>query len=135
MWLIDCSDNGEDMMRIGTDIVEVARIAKAISDGKTGFLERVFTTHEIKAINIAEPDYERASGFWAAKESIVKAVGYGFRNGIRFHDIEVAHDAYGAPRFVLSGRVKEILEEQGVANISLSISHCRTYAIAATIIY
>lgn len=135
MWLIDCSDNGENMMRIGTDIVEVARIARAISDGKSGFLERVFTQNEMKAINIAEPDYERASGFWAAKESIVKAVGYGFRKGIRFHDIEIAHDEYGAPRFNLSGRMKEIVEEQGITAISLSISHCRTYAIAATIIY
>lgn len=123
------------MMRIGTDIVEVARIAKAIADGKSGFLERVFTEQERAAINIAEPDYQRASGFWAAKESIVKAAGYGFRKGIRFHDIAIVHDEYGAPHFILSGKMKTILEEQGVKNISLSISHCRTYAIAATIIY
>jgi len=123
------------MMRIGTDIVEVARIAKAIADGKSGFLERVFTEQERAAINIAEPDYQRASGFWAAKESIVKAAGYGFRKGIRFHDIAIVHDEYGAPHFILSGKMKAILEEQGVKNISLSISHCRTYAIAATIIY
>ncbi|HGO5489867.1 TPA: holo-[acyl-carrier-protein] synthase, partial [Klebsiella oxytoca] len=31
-------------------------------------------------------------------------------------------------------RLKEILDEQGVANISLSISHCRTHAIAVTIL-
>lgn len=123
------------MMRIGTDIVEVARIAKAIADGTSGFLERVFTEQERAAINIAEPDYQRASGFWAAKESIVKAAGYGFRKGIRFHDIAIVHDEYGAPQFILSGKMKTILEEQGVKNISLSISHCRTYAIAATIIY
>ncbi|MCU6669135.1 holo-ACP synthase [Enterobacteriaceae bacterium H4N4] len=121
-------------MRIGTDIVEVDRIARAVSDGQSGFLERVFTENEIKIINLANPDYERASGFWAAKESIVKAVGFGFRDGIRFHDIEVTHDEYGCPQFILSGRLKEIVEEQRVVNISLSISHCRTYAIAATII-
>jgi len=123
------------MMRIGTDIVEVARIKKAIDNERSGFLERVFTNNEIEKINIADPDYERASGFWAAKESIVKAIGYGFRNGIRFHDIEVTHDEYGCPQFILSGKLKEILEEQRIMDVSLSISHCRTYAIAATIIY
>lgn len=122
-------------MRIGTDIVEVERIARAISNDKTGFLERVFTRNEINKISAEEPNFERASGFWAAKESIVKAVGYGFRNGIRFHDIEITHDEYGSPEFILSGKLKDLIEEQGVMNITLSISHCRTYAIAATIIY
>ncbi|EMY7925278.1 MULTISPECIES: holo-ACP synthase [Klebsiella] len=122
-------------MRIGTDIVEVARIEKAIANDKSGFLHRVFTENEIKDIDFPFPNYERASGFWAAKESLVKAIGYGFSQGIRFHDIEVVHDEHGKPEFILSGSVKEILNNQQIMNISLSISHCRTYAIAATIIY
>lgn len=122
-------------MRIGTDIVEVARIEKAIANDKSGFLHRVFTDNEIKDIGITTINYERISGFWAAKESLVKAIGYGFSHGIRFHDIEVVHDENGKPEFLLSGRVKYILNEQKIMNISLSISHCRTYAIAATIIY
>lgn len=59
-------------MRIGTDIVEVERITKAISNGNSCFLQQVFTCAEIDQINPHEPDYERASGFWAAKEAIVK---------------------------------------------------------------
>lgn len=122
-------------MRIGTDIVEVARIKRAIDNDKAGFLDRVFTKNEIDMINIAEPNYERISGFWAAKEALVKAIGYGFSHGIRFHDMEVIHDEHGKPGFILSGRIKDILNEQMIMNISLSISHCRTCAIAATIIY
>ncbi|MGG8023892.1 holo-ACP synthase [Klebsiella aerogenes] len=122
-------------MRIGTDIVEVARIKKAIANDTSGFLQRVFTNNEIKEIDITDINYERASGYWAAKESLVKAIGYGFRHGIRFHDIEVVHDEYGKPEFILSGKAKDILDEQHIMNISLSISHCQTYAIAATIIY
>lgn len=122
-------------MRIGTDIVEVEKIARAISNDRKGFLERVFTNNEIKKINIDDPDLERASGFWAAKESLVKAVGCGFRHGIRFHDMEIAHDEYGCPGFIISGKLKELLEEQKMMKVSLSISHCRTHAIAATIVY
>lgn len=122
-------------MRIGTDIVEVARIARALSGENAGFSERVFTPGEREQINLSDPNVERASGFWAAKEAIVKAVGYGFRNGIRFQDIEITHDEYGCPKYRITGKLKDILDEQGVKHISLSISHCRTYAIAATVIY
>ncbi|GLR09753.1 holo-[acyl-carrier-protein] synthase [Mixta theicola] len=115
---------------VGTDIVEVERIKRAISRSKRDFLQRVFTPAEINKINVASPNYERAAGFWAAKESMVKALGTGFREGIRFHDIEVEHNEYGCPRIVLHGRLKALLNKKGSAQISLTISHCRTYAIA-----
>ena len=117
-------------MFIGTDIVEVERIKKAISNWKLDFLKRVFTDREISKINAETPDYQRAAGLWAAKESMVKAIGLGFRNGIRFHDMEVEHDEFGCPYFILRGRLKEILTAKGIVKISLSISHCRTYATA-----
>lgn len=122
------------MVRVGTDIVEIARISRAVSNWKMDFLQRVFTPQEIIRINAAVSVFERASGFWAAKESVVKAIGYGFRDGIRFHDIEVYHDRYGRPAFNLSGRLKEIFAEHNITQVSLSISHCRTHAIAVTII-
>lgn len=122
-------------MRIGTDIVEVARISRAIGHGESGFLARVYTEQEIIKINMMDIDYERASGFWAAKEAAVKALGYGFRDGIKFHDIEIIHDDYGCPQFIFTGRMKNILAEKGITQSSLSISHCRTHAIAAVVLY
>ena len=122
-------------MRIGTDIVEITRISRAIGHGDSGFLARVYTEQEIIKINMADPDYERASGFWAAKEAAVKALGYGFRDGIKFHDIEIIHDEYGCPHFNFTGRMKEMLDEKGLTQSSLSISHCRTHAIAAVVLY
>ncbi|QHM70552.1 Holo-[acyl-carrier-protein] synthase [Mixta intestinalis] len=99
-------------MFIGTDIVEVERIERAISVSGRAFLQRVFTEREIKKIDAQHPNYERAAGFWAAKESMVKAIGLGFREGIRFHDMEVEHDKYGCPCFVLRGRLREHLAEK-----------------------
>lgn len=122
------------MSRIGTDIVEVARISRAISNDKQGFLERVYTAEEIILIDGDDPNVERAAGFWAAKESVVKALGYGFRDGIRFQDICVMHDDFGCPYFIFSGRIKEIITQQGITDVSLSISHCRSYATAVTLI-
>ncbi|MDO6406143.1 holo-ACP synthase [Pantoea phytobeneficialis] len=121
-------------MSVGTDIVEVERIKNAILRTEMAFLKRVFTDEEIAQIGVEYPDYERASGFWAAKESIVKATGLGFRNGVCFHDAEISHDENGAPYFKLHGRLKEVIPEKGFTNITLSISHCRLYAIAVTIL-
>lgn len=119
---------------IGTDIIAVERIKQAMSTWPLDFLQRVFTEAEVAQINAQSPDYERAAGFWAAKESMVKAIGCGFRDGIRFHDMEVRHNHYGAPYLVLQGRLKQVLAQKGSAQISLSISHCRTYAIAVVAI-
>lgn len=102
-------------MRIGTDIVEIARITKAIINGEMAFYERVYTSHERLLINPAEPDYERASGFWAAKEALVKAIGCGFRDGVRFQDIEIKHDAAKAPYFVISRKTTRNFYRAGVA--------------------
>ncbi|WP_336666576.1 holo-ACP synthase [Enterobacter mori] len=122
-------------MRIGTDIVEVSRIERAIKNGQTDFLHRVFTQQENININREDPNYERASGFWAAKEAVVKALGCGYRDGITFKDIEIGHDELGCPHFIFSGRVKEMLVEKQIENASLSISHCQNYATAVVILY
>lgn len=122
-------------MRIGTDIVEVSRIRRAITHWQADFLQRVYTEQEIKKIDLADPNYERASGFWAAKEALVKALGCGFRDGITFQDIEISHDDYGCPSFIFNGRVNALLVEKKIANSSLSISHCQSYATAVVILY
>lgn len=122
-------------MRIGTDIVEVSRISRAITNWQVDFLQRVYTEQEITKIDLADPNYERASGFWAAKEALVKALGCGYRDGIKFQDIEISHDDYGCPFFIFKGRVKTLLVEKNIANSSLSISHCLSYATAVVILY
>jgi holo-[acyl-carrier protein] synthase len=58
------------IMRIGTDIVEVARITQAIVNERKRFLERVFTINEIKEIDGIDPNYERAAGFGLQKSQL-----------------------------------------------------------------
>ena len=122
-------------MRIGTDIVEVSRIQRAITNWQSDFLQRVFTPQENIKINREDPNYERASGFWAAKEAVVKALGCGYRDGITFKDIEINHDELGCPHLIFSGRVKELLIEKQMANASLSFSHFQHYATSVVILY
>lgn len=122
-------------MKIGTDIVEVSRIGRAINNSNDDFLHRVFTPSEVKKINPGDPGIQRAAGLWAAKEAAVKALGYGYCDGITFHDIEITYDSYGCPSFIFTGRMKFLLSHMALLNSSLSISHCSTHATAVALLY
>ena len=63
----------------------------------------------------------------------MKALGTGFSNGIWVRDIEVVRDKKGKPSVVLSGRAKEVAEEQGVREIQISLSYTHTEAVACAL--
>ena len=83
---------------IGTDLVEIARVQKAI--GRSAFLEKVYTEQERELIAVRAV---RAATNFAAKEAVAKALGCGFA-GIAPAEIEVLRHASGMPYVVLHGR-------------------------------
>jgi len=121
-------------MKIGIDIVEVARIAKALNRGNQGFYNIVYTSKEVAYIKQVDSLAMRAAGLWAAKEAVVKALGCGFSGGICFHDIEVNHTQSGQPYVLVSGKLEVLLKEQGLQVLSISISHTEQYAAATALI-
>ena len=110
------------MTGLGTDIIEIARIEKAIA--RESFLRHVFTEQEqhwLKEKGKQMP--QSAAGLFCAKEAVAKALGTGFRNGLNLKDIEISHTELGAP-FVLHPH----------RNFLLSIAHCQSYATATAIL-
>ena len=73
---------------------------------------------------------EHFAGRWAAKEAILKAMGTGWSQGISWTDLEVRDDENGQPHVMICGVAKDIARQRGIADILISISHCRTYATA-----
>ncbi len=118
---------------LGIDIVQIDRIKSAIERSGDGFLSRLLTPAEYLYIGDINENIERIAGIWAGKEAAVKALGTGFRLGITFHDIQINHDEFGAPFFQFSGQFYQLMQGKLLSQSALSISHCRTYAIAATI--
>ena len=109
---------------IGTDLVEIARVQKAI--GRSAFLEKVYTERERELIAVRPV---RAAGNFAVKESVVKAFGTGFRT-ISAIDIEVLRDELGKPYVVLHGPAKEQAESSNILQIHVSISNTKEYAVS-----
>ena len=117
----------------GIDIAEVPRIAAAIERFGERFLRRVFTESEIRYCDSKANRIERYAARFAAKEAAFKALGTGWRKGVRWLDVEVTHQASGKPELVLTGRAQDVAKELGVARMALSISHADRYVVAQVI--
>ena len=110
------------MIGLGTDIIEIVRIEKALQ--RPAFVQRVFTQKEQEWLQTKENNMpQSAAGLFCAKEAIAKALGTGFRDGLNLRDIEIGHTDLGAPI---------VIQPQG--EFLLTIAHCQSYATATAIL-
>ena len=117
----------------GIDMVDCARLAEAIGRHGERFLKRVFTATELDYCLGKRRELEHLAGRFAAKEAVLKALGTGWRGGVNWTDIEVFNEPSGQPRVKLTGRCREIVEEKGLGEILVSISHIETHAVASAV--
>lgn len=115
---------------IGTDLIEVARIASLYQKHPDGFAARVLSPSEqTQLAQEAQPTHFLAKR-WAAKEAIAKALGTGFRQGVSFADMTINHSELGQPVIQLTGKTAEIADARGISHWSISISDEKHYALA-----
>jgi holo-[acyl-carrier protein] synthase len=118
---------------LGVDLAEVPRIKAAIERRGQVFLRRIFTPKEIEYCERFKNKFERYAGRFAAKEAAMKALGTGWRHGIRWIDLEVVRERSGRPTISLAGEAAKIAGQLGVRRISLSITHTEVEALAQVI--
>lgn len=118
---------------LGVDIAEVRRVEAAFRRHGDAFRKRIFTPAEIAYCERHRNKFERYAGRFAAKEAAMKALGTGWRKGVRWVDVEVTRNGAGKPSIELHGRAKKVAEKLGVKNISLSITHTDETALAQVI--
>ena len=114
-------------MKIGTDIVSISRIERAIQKYGDRFCNRFLHQHEIELAHSSAS----LAGYWAAKEAVSKALGCGIGSQLAFHDIIISKNNRGAPHFTLSPQA-QLLHQ--VIDSSLSISHDGGFAIAVVVL-
>jgi len=119
------------MLSTGVDLIQIARIEKAITRYGQRFLNRVYTPDEVRySRNRAS---ELAARF-AAKEAVSKALGVGMSilspQGIGWLDVETLNEPGGKPFVILHNRAKDLAEEQGFDEWAISLSHDGGIAIA-----
>lgn len=118
---------------IGTDIIEVGRIQKAM-ERNANFGERIYTSGEIAYCEPMKNKYQHYAVRFSAKEAFLKAIGTGWRLGISFCDIDVYHDSYGKPLIRLTGKAAEFSEREKISRIHVSLSHIKETACAVVVV-
>lgn len=118
---------------LGTDIVEIERIGKALSRTGDAFAERILTKLEFKQYQQTKQKERFVAKRFAAKEAAAKALGTGIAHGITFHDFAISNDVNGRPLLALSGKALERSKQMNIAHSHLSISDERHYAVATVI--
>ena len=119
------------MESVGIDLVDVARIQKAVERRGERFLKRIFTERERAYCRTKRNEYGSLAARFAAKEAVFKAIGTGWRTGVKWTDVEVINDGLGKPEVILYGKVKEIV---GTRNVAISLTHTREYAQAVAVL-
>jgi holo-[acyl-carrier protein] synthase len=118
---------------IGTDILEVSRIRKVMGED-IGFREHIFTEGEIAYCEKLKNKFQNYAARFAAKEAFMKALGTGWRFGIRFADVEVQQNELGKPFIRLHGIAKKLADERKIAAIHVSLSHTKEFALATVVL-
>lgn len=115
---------------IGSDLIDITRVAKVIERHGDRFLERVFTDAEraraqrrAKSEKMVVATYAKR---FAAKEAMSKALGTGIRQGVWWRDMGVINLPGGKPSMKLTGgalaRLEKLIPPGHEAQIDLSIT-------------
>jgi len=119
---------------VGTDLVEIARLESALARFGERFAARILGGPELAEWRAARGSARLLAKRFAAKEAAAKALGTGFRDGIRLCDIQVRHDELGKPYLDLLGGAGRRAAAMGVTGSQLSLSDERLYALAFVVL-
>jgi len=120
----------------GIDVVEVARIERALTRPTTGarFRARVYTDDEVAYCESrGRPRFQSYAARFAAKEAAMKAMGTGWNRNAGWREIEVVRERGRAPRIVLNGKAADFARRRNITTFHLSITHTAAEAIAHVI--
>jgi holo-[acyl-carrier protein] synthase len=126
------------ILGLGSDLVDITRVERAIARFGARFLDRIFTETERRK---SDRRADRAASFarrFAAKEACAKALGTGFRQGVFWRDIGVVNLPGGRPSLLLTGgaraRLEALVPAGMIARIDLSMTDDPPIAQAIVII-
>ena len=118
-------------IRTGIDIIEIERIKQSIEETDGKFCERVYTQKEIEYCESKKVQrYQHYAARFAAKEAVLKAISQLLESkfDIDWKEIEILNDENGRPY------VNLLKQGLNINNIDISISHCKTYAVASVVV-
>lgn len=119
---------------LGTDIVEIERIAKVHERSGDRLAQRILTANELAQYQASAQPVRFLAKRFAVKEAAAKALGTGIRSGLAFNQFEVCNDALGKPCLHLHGVAAEMAAHYGITHLHVTIADERHYAVATVLL-
>ncbi len=118
---------------VGTDIVAIARIERALARHGARFAERILRPEELAVFSSAARPAAWLAKRFAAKEALGKALGTGI-GAVSWQDFSVLSAFGGVPTVQCHGRAQQLLAQRGVTEVWISLSDERDYALAFAVL-
>ena len=119
---------------VGTDIIQVARIERALEKHGARFSARILTPSELSLFKSAPNSARYLAKRFALKEAIVKALGTGISKGVSWQDITTANNDAGQPYAVLSGTAQTVMNALEASSLHISLSDEGDYVLAFAVL-
>lgn len=116
-------------IRVGLDVLPVARMARLTRDNP-GIQETIFTGLELRYCLGKRRSLEHLAARFAAKEAVLKALGSGLGQRMRWTDVEIVSGVLGRPVVRLHGEVEAFARKRGLVDLDVSLSHTSELAMA-----
>lgn len=117
------------MLRVGIDLIEVARVQRSMDRFGERFLARIYTEQERQ---YCHGRAQSLAGRFAVKEAVAKALGTGI-GAVCWTEIEVINDGQGRPQLRLHGAARTLASSLDLRHWDISLSHSGTHAIGMAI--
>jgi len=119
---------------VGTDVVEIGRIEKALARFGERFARRVLCPPELKRFQAHRQPASYLAKRFAAKEAFTKALGTGIKAPANWHGMWVANLPSGKPEMQFTEPLKKLLSQRGISRTHVSLSDERGVAVATVIL-
>ncbi|MGL6262031.1 holo-ACP synthase [Vibrio sp. WXL103] len=117
---------------IGTDIVEIARVEKAL-EKSNALAYRILSEAEQVVFNQSKQPARYLAKRFAVKEAAAKALGTGIARGVSFQDFTVTNDELGKPELSLTGAAQQFADALSAHSILVTIADEKRYAVATVV--
>ena len=119
---------------VGTDIVEVERIEKALERFGEKFAKRILSDSELKRFQGHRQKANFLAKRFAAKEAFTKALGTGIHAPANWHGVWVKNLPSGKPVLEFSSALQDLMRKRKILNHHLSLADERGMAVATVIL-
>jgi holo-[acyl-carrier protein] synthase len=119
---------------VGTDLIEIPRIARALERFGERFARRILCEPELKRFRSHKQPIAYLAKRFAAKEAFTKALGTGIHAPANWHGVWVENLRSGKPVLRFTAELDTLLKQRNVSSAHLSLTDEKGMAAATVIL-